>query len=74
MFEARCDRSEYIFFAVRFVFFSSLSSNVVGTECSRRAVAVWHCMWEVQGSNAVRLTDGIRGFAVASDAAAEIRT
>jgi hypothetical protein len=26
MFEARCDRSEYIFFAVRFIFFSLLSS------------------------------------------------
>jgi hypothetical protein len=56
MFEARCDRSEYIFFAVRFTFFSSLSSNAVGTECSCRAGAVRHCVWEVQGSNGVRLT------------------
>lgn len=31
MFEARCDRSEYIFFAFRFIFCSLLSSNVVGS-------------------------------------------
>jgi len=55
MFEARCDRSEYIFFAVRITFIRSLSSNVVGAECSCRAAAVWHCMWEVQGSNGVRM-------------------
>jgi len=57
MFETRSDRSEYIFFAVRFTYFSSLSSNVFGTEYICRAGAVRHCVcvWEVQGSNGVRL-------------------
>jgi hypothetical protein len=60
MFEPRCDKSEYIFFAVRYIFFSLLSSNVIGGECSCRAGTVWRCMWEVLGSNGVRLTVFVR--------------
>ena len=68
MFETCFDRTEYIFFAVRFIFFL-----LVIIAFGRYGMQLFgFCVWEVQCSNWCS-PDGFRSAAVASDMANQIR-